>query len=77
MNVVFERFKELTGIKEADIARRFRCSRQHISQLKRRTSLTHRLAFSNILSIMVREEIVRCENQIEKLKLFAKDYLGW
>lgn len=68
MNDILKRFKELTGIKGSDVARKFNVSRQYIHQLERNYSLTYKSALYAMLSIMADDEIARMEAQIKQIK---------
>lgn len=64
MKEFYKNFKVLTGYRQADIAEKFKVSRQYINQLLKNYSLQTNMALYGMTSIMIDQKISDLQKQI-------------
>lgn len=73
MKELVKRFKETTGYKSTDIARKFNVSKQFIDQTLNNHSLTYSNSNKYMLTTMIDTKIKEVKNKIAELEQLKED----
>lgn len=73
MKDIWERFKELTGYNQVDVANNFGVARAYISKEINNTSFTHKSAVAFWICAMLDRKIEELENNISEMKRLRSD----